>query len=142
VFVGVSFHTSILHTKCDICNFRRAKLSYKEKMSNRVYHIDPRSKRTLYGHPTDSDTPTSGAITVRGKLPKRGQPVRAINRAGEEFPARVHEVNAQGVPVRLQRFDTGKIIDALNLLIELVGVLGRLWFLLRGIFIRKPEKEG
>lgn len=103
-------------------------------MSTRVYHIDPRSKRTLFGHPTDSYTPTPGAITVRGKLPKPGQPVRVINRAGEEFTARVHEVNTQGVPVRLQRFDTGKIIDALNLLIELIGILGRLWFLLRGMF--------
>jgi len=110
-------------------------------MSTTVYYIDPISKRTLYGYPTYSDTPSPEAITVRGKLPKLGQPVRAINRAGEEFTARVHEVNAQGVPVRLQRFDTGKIIDALNLLIELIGVLGRLWFLLRGIFIRKPKDK-
>ena len=101
-------------------------------MSTTVYHLTPTLDVSHY-EIRDTSTPVPYAVTVKGKLPKQGQRVRVTDKHGNTQHGRVYSVNHEGVPVRVE-LDTGVIIELLNLIIELVGLVGRLWLAIKSLF--------
>ena len=101
-------------------------------MKTTVYHLTPTLDLAGVSQ-ADQDVPVPEAVTVRGKLPKQGQRVRVTDRHGGTRHGRVHAVNRDGVPVMV-KLDSGDIIDLLNLIIELVGLVTRLWLAIKSLF--------
>lgn len=102
-------------------------------MSVTVYKLNTK-KEVQYTITSADDQVHDGAVTIRGRLPGHGQIVQAQDVYGRKSLARVVEVNEHGVPITLQFLDTGKIREAIDLILEIAGLFVRLWLIVKGIF--------